>query len=265
MPCYNSATVIAEAIDSVLDQTFQDWELLICDDSSSDGSVNIIKQYSALDSRIILIENSCGKGAAGARNSSLKAANGRYIAFLDSDDKWCTNKLELQVLAMKTGAVFSFSSYYVMSEVGNILGVVSAPSFIKRRRMLFANFIGCVTAMYDSEYFGKVSQPMIEKRNDYALWLTMLAAKECANLYSISVPLAYYRTNSYGLSSNKLDAVRYYWICIRTYASVGRFKASGLLFVYFIIIFLKKMSPTFYNSLVSMLMGNRPLLQGSKK
>lgn len=95
MPCFNSENYISEAIESVVGQTFESWELLICDDGSVDKAVSLIKHWCRLDSRIKFIANEFCKGAPGARNSCLSQAQGRYIAFLDSDDRWMPTKLEM--------------------------------------------------------------------------------------------------------------------------------------------------------------------------
>ena len=250
MPCYNSEGHIREAIQSVIDQTFQSWELLICDDASTDASLIIIEHYAKSDSRIRPVVHSKSKGAAGARNSCLNIATGRYIAFLDSDDKWYQHKLETQIAIMSEGAVFSYSAYDLMTEEGNRSGTVVAPPVVDKSRMLFGNFIGCLTAVYDTEYFGKVLQPNMKKRNDYALWLVMFHAHPEAQAVSIPEPLALYRVNSYGLSSNKFDAARYYWLCVRRYGNVGLTASVGLLLCHLVMIAIKKMLPSIYNKVV---------------
>ena len=92
MPLYNSERFLADAIDSVLNQSFSDWELLICDDGSTDNSYRLASKYSKIDARIVLLKNNFTKGASGARNTCIKHARGRYITFLDSDDLWHHNK-----------------------------------------------------------------------------------------------------------------------------------------------------------------------------
>ena len=193
----------ASAIDYYTDNV---WELLICDDDSTDNTKEIIESLALVDERVNVVTNTEGAGAASARNSCLKVASGRYVAFLDSDDQWVEYKLELQVEALKKGAHFCLADYYVMSEAGDIEGLVNAPVTLNFRLMLLSNFIGCLTVMYDTQYFGKVVQPPLKKRNDYALWLKMLRSKPSANIVAVTQPLAYYRANSYGLSSIKIDA-----------------------------------------------------------
>lgn len=251
MPCYNSERFIGEAIRSVVSQSFTNWELLICDDGSSDNSVSIIKCWAATDSRIRPVCNDIGKGAPSARNSCLRHAEGRYIAFLDSDDRWMSQKLETQLAQFrKENVVFSFSDYTCINEHGSAFRNVQAPMRVGFKHLLLSNYIGCLTAIYDSQYFGKVEQPQIKKRNDYALWLVMF--RRFPDAYAVSIPesLAEYRVNSYGLSSNKLDAIRYYWRCIRQYGGTSTLVSALLLPCYLILISLKKIWPNGYNQLV---------------
>ena len=180
MPAFNCSAFIEAAVASVFSQSYTNWELLICDDASTDNTNEIIKSLALADERVRIVINSEGAGAASARNSCLKVASGRYIAFLDSDDQWVESKLEVQVEALKKGAHFCISDYYVMTESGEIEGVVNAPVTLNLRLMLLSNFIGCLTVLYDTEYFGKVVQPPLKKRNDYALWLKMLRSQPSA-------------------------------------------------------------------------------------
>ena len=253
MPAFNCSAFIEASVESVFAQSYTKWELLICDDASTDNTSEIIESLALADERVIVVTNTEGAGAASARNSCLKVASGRYIAFLDSDDQWVESKLEVQVEALKKGAHFCLSDYYVMSETGEVEGVVNAPVTLNLRLMLLSNFIACLTVVYDTEYFGKVVQPPLKKRNDYALWLKMLRSKPSANIVAVTQPLAYYRANSYGLSSNKIDALRYYWICIRRYGNVGLAGSLCLVPIYLIIMFIKKKTPSLYKRTITLM------------
>lgn len=252
MPCFNSEKFIDESIKSVLDQTYTNWELLICDDGSDDNSKSIIESYQEVDSRIRLIPNHYSKGASGARNSCLEMAKGRYIAFLDSDDIWLPKKLEKQLNFMKeTKSQFSYSYYQTMNEEGITTGIYKSPRVVGLDKMLLSNFIGCLTAVYDSEILGKFYQPEIIKRNDYALWLTMFKQNKDLRAYCLTEVTSKYRVNTYGLSSDKLSAFKYYRICLREYALVSEIKINILCSVYLIIMVFKKKLPKIYNYLVS--------------
>lgn len=119
MPSYNAALFIKDAIDSVLAQSYTNWELLITDDNSKDNSTQIIEEYAKKDSRIKLYALNKNVGAAEARNNSIKNAKGRFIAFLDSDDVWESNKLDKQLSFMiENGYAFTMTNYRIMSEKG---------------------------------------------------------------------------------------------------------------------------------------------------
>ena len=177
MPCFNSAKYLDEAVYSVINQTFQDWELLICDDGSSDGSIKLAKAWAKRHKKIFFFHNKFEKGAAGARNTCLSNARGRYIAFLDSDDIWLPQKIESQLRFMAdTNASFVFGYCENMSQGGVSRSVTKAPAAVSLKKLFISNFIPCLTVIYDSAVLGKVEQPYIERRNDFALWLKILAA-----------------------------------------------------------------------------------------
>ena len=252
MPCFNSEKFIDESIQSVIHQTYANWELLICDDGSDDNSKSIIESYQNVDSRIRLIPNHYSKGASGARNSCLDVAKGRYIAFLDSDDIWLPKKLDKQLIFMKEKkSLFSYSYYQTMNEEGETAGIYKSPRLVGLEKMLLSNFIGCLTAVYDSQILGKFYQPEIMKRNDYALWLTMFKQNKDLRAHCLTEVTSKYRVNSYGLSSDKLSAFKYYRICLREYASVSEIKINILCCVYLIVMVFKKKIPKSYNYLVS--------------
>ena len=248
MPSFNSEKYVGSAIDSVLVQTYDNWELLICDDGSVDNSRLVINSYVELDSRIRLISNYYPKGAPGARNSALEDAQGRYIAFLDSDDIWYSDKLEQQISFMKAGKIaFSYSYNDVMDENGCLLGTYMAPSEVNAKKMKMSNFISCITAVYDCKVLGKISQPQIKKRNDFALWLKILNGKVVETAYCLPKVTARYRVNSYGLSSDKLDSFIYFQRCLINYGACSRFSAYYYSCIYLVIILIKKKANKFYN------------------
>ena len=252
MPCFNSETFIKESIESVINQTYSNWELLICDDGSDDNSKGIIESYQNSDLRIKLISNHYSKGAPGARNSCLDMAKGRFIAFLDSDDVWLSEKLDKQLNFMKENeSTFSYSYYQTMNEEGIIKGLYKSPKVVGLEKMLFSNFIGCLTVVYDSQMLGKIYQPNIQKRNDYALWLIMFKKNKNLKAHCLSEVTSKYRVNSYGLSSNKLSAFKYYRTCLRKYASLYEIQINVLCGIYLMIMFFKKKFPKIYNYFVS--------------
>lgn len=208
-PAYNSSKFIQETIDSIQSQTFSDWEHIIVDDCSQDETVEIVQKQK--DSRIRLITLPQNAGAAVARNTGLRIAQGRYIAFLDSDDLWVPHKLETQLNFMrKKDVAFSFSKYRVVREDGLDTGmVVDVPPTIDYKSLLKNTVIGCLTVMLDTHKLGSLQMPNIRSRQDTALWLSIL--KDGYMAHGIQEELSLYRKVEGSLSSNKLKAAKQTW------------------------------------------------------
>jgi teichuronic acid biosynthesis glycosyltransferase TuaG len=254
MPSYNAEEFIPASIASVIEQTLEDWELLICDDFSTDSTLEKIKSLSKNEKRIKIFRNKFNKGAAGARNTALEKASGRYIAFLDADDKWLPEKLEKQILFMKRNSVkFCYSYYNNINTCDEVLSEIRCPKSINFKLLLVSNFIPCLTAIYDTKYINKTEQPDIKKRNDFALWLKIFQSESQLKGHCLPEVLASYRVNNYGLSSNKFDAIQYYYLCVRTYGRQGRMKAIILSFCAVIIKAFKASFPNLYNRLISLI------------
>lgn len=209
-PVYNAAAYIEETIKSVLSQTYQDWQLLLIDDASADSSVEIIDKYARQDSRIKLVQLEKNSGAAVARNKGIELAEGRFIAFLDSDDLWLPQKLEKQLSFMVANRVgLSYTSYLLIDEEGNITGKYTIPKqVLTYTDLLKTCSIGCLTAIYDTAICEKQYMELIDKRQDYTLWLK-LAKKH--KTYGLNESLAKYRLHNNSLSGNKFMSARYQW------------------------------------------------------
>lgn len=209
-PCYNSSRHIEEMINSVLQQTFKHWELIIVDNGSSDNSIEIVQSFSLEDSRIKLKYSE--KGAAIARQKGIEAAKGKYISFLDADDLWHKEKLHEQVNFMEKNDIkFCYHPYLYIDEVGNELGKIrEAPEKISYKSQLKGNRIGCLSVMYLREAARDTKIPNLRKRNDAALWLKIL--KELDYGCRLNTNLAYYRVSDNSLSSgSKLDLLKYHF------------------------------------------------------
>ncbi len=223
-PSYKSEKFIAQTIESVLAQTYKNWEMIIVDDVSSDNSNKIIEKYINKDSRIKLIKLEINSGPAIARNRAIKEAKGRYIAFLDADDLWKAEKLEKQIDFMnKSNLSFTYSSYDLIDEEDNDLGSFKTKDKITYDELLKTNSIGCLTAIYDTERLGKIYMPNILKRQDYGLWLKIL--KKINKTQGIVEPLATYRILKNSVSSNKLKAAKYQWKIYREVENINIFKS----------------------------------------
>lgn len=203
-----------QTIESVLSQTYKNWEMLIVDDASPDNSNEIIARFMQSDNRIKLFKLEINSGPAIARNKAIGEAKGRYIAFLDADDVWFPEKLEKQIDFMKEKKLFfTYSSYLVIDEEDKFIGKRIALESITYNNMLCSNKIGCLTAIYDSFQLGKIYMPNILKRQDYGLWLKIL--KKTGPIQGILDPLAIYRIRKNSVSSNKLTLIKYHYLLFR--------------------------------------------------
>lgn len=196
-PSYNCGQYIEETIKSIQTQTYQDWELLIQDDCSIDGTRKIVEKYAAEDPRIKYECNSYNSGAAITRNNALRRAQGRWIAFLDSDDLWYPEKLEKQIEFMiSKGYHFSYTCYCEINEQAEETGkIVRGPHHITKWGMFTYCWPGCLTVMYDREYVGLIQIADIKKNNDYAMWLKVCRKVNC---YLLDECLAKYRKGRSG-------------------------------------------------------------------
>lgn len=209
-PVHNGAAFIRETIASVQAQTMGDWELLVVDDASEDGSAMIIDELAAQDSRIRVFRLESNGGAAVARNTAIEAARGRFIAFLDGDDLWLPHKLDRQLAFMRDNdAAFSYAAYERVDENGRYLSPVGVPARLRYRDLLKTCYVGCLTAMYDTKVFGKRYMPLIRRRQDYALWLELL--REGGTGLGLNEVLGVYRVRSDSVSSNKASTSLYTW------------------------------------------------------
>jgi teichuronic acid biosynthesis glycosyltransferase TuaG len=224
-PCYNSSEFISFAIESVLAQTYQTWEMIIVDDHSTDNSIQIINNYIQNDGRIKLIELKDRNGPAMARNMAIAAAAGRYIAFLDSDDIWLPEKLEKQESFMRDNDIaLCYSSYYTIDQTNNDIGLFITKEIITYNEFLKNHCIGNLTAIYDSSEIGKRYLEKIgHGQEDYVLWLHIL--KEVGAARGILEPLAKYRLVDNSYSSNKLLAAYWIWHIYREIENLSLIKS----------------------------------------
>lgn len=204
-PSYNTANFISETINSVLSQTYNNWEMIIVDDCSTDNTDEIVKPF-LVDTRIRYLKNKKNSGAAVSRNYALREAKGKWIAFLDSDDLWQPDKLEKQISFMKSNDYhFSYTDYEEIDEKSIPLGVtVSGPSKVTMHGMYNYCWLGCLTVMYDSEYIGLIQIDDIKKNNDYAMWLKVCKKAPC---YLLNKPLAKYRHRTGSISNHSYKSL----------------------------------------------------------
>ena len=212
-PAYNCATKIGDTIITVLQQSYQNWELLIVDDCSKDNTVEVVTEWTKKDSRIKLFRQEKNGGASLARNRAIMESAGKYIAFLDGDDMWLPEKLQKQIrFMMDKNFYFCYTPYYILNEGDSMdfsrMPIRNCPEELDYHELLKMNRIGCLTVIFDSEKIGKITIPKLDKRNDYALWLKALRTGITA--HRLNEPLAVYR-NHQGISKgNKFGFLKYH-------------------------------------------------------
>lgn len=208
-PTYNTEKFIRATIESVQNQTYQNWEMILVDDASTDETAKIISDFADKDSRIKLFKLSKNSGNGFARNEALEKATGKYIAYLDADDLWSSTKLEKQIQFLKTNnQPFTFSYYDSIDEEGNNLKRrVESPNPLTYKELFFCNYVGNLTAIYDTEYFGKIKLESSEKRQDWRIWLTIL--KQLKAVEAVPESLAFYRIRKDSISSSKFKLIKH--------------------------------------------------------
>jgi len=217
IPTFNSEKFISETIHSIQNQTYPNWEAIVVDDCSTDATLALVAELAQNDKRIQYSKLAKNSGTGVARNSALAAAKGNYIAFLDADDLWNPNKLELQMGFMLTNNLpFTFSFYDCIDEEGKSLNRrVEAPLKLSYRQLFFCNYIGNLTAIYEVSYFGKIPISAIRKRQDWMLWLTVL--KKIKVAHPVPESLAYYRIRNNSISTSKFDLIKYNFAVYRQF------------------------------------------------
>lgn len=226
MPCYNAERYIAQSIESVLAQTYTNWELLITDDCSTDNSVKIVQQYCQQDDRINLLVPDEHHGIAVTRNLSLSRSKGRFVAFLDNDDIWASDKLEKQINYMLKNEVgFSYASYELIDNNGvPINKTIKTQGIIDYKRYLKNTIIGCGTVVLDKKIVGHISMPNNDTSDDMASWLNIL--RKGYKAYPLDDILLKYRITGNSASSNKFNAARDVWKVYRECENLNLLQSS---------------------------------------
>lgn len=209
-PAFNASRTIGQTIRSVQGQTFQNWEMIVVDDRSTDETCAIVEDRATSDNRIRLIRQPVNGGPASARNAALEAAAGRYVAFLDSDDYWLPKKLERQLAFMAAKDVaLSYTLYRRFREGSGTIGpLVQLPRTLTYKDLLKNTAIACLTVIVDRERTGPIEFPVV-RHEDYALWLRLL--KQGFVAHGLMEDLARYRVSSGSVSGNKLKSAAWVW------------------------------------------------------
>jgi glycosyltransferase involved in cell wall biosynthesis len=249
-PTYNSEKFIRATILSLLSQTYTNWEMIIVDDCSTDATEEIIQEFIKEDYRISFYQLQKNSGPGIARNQAVDLAKGRYIAFLDSDDLWKPEKLQKQIEFLTLNNLpFTFSFYECIDEDGKPLNIkIEAPLKLHYFQLFFCNFVGNLTGIYDSNYFGKIPISSIRKRQDWMVWLTVLKKIKTAQPFPES--LAFYRVRKDSISSSKWKLIQHNFTVYRQFHQFNVFVSlccmMGFLFTQLLIKprFSKKMKPS---------------------
>lgn len=214
IPAYNAEAFIGDAIASVREQTYPRWELIVVDDCSTDETVRVACERAERDPRVKIVRSPANGGTSVARNIGLSQCGGRYVAFLDADDVWMTEKMQRQLEFMgRQGIAFSFTAYQKFGSNG-LGSVIGAPRSVSWREMLKGNRIGCSTVMIDTRVFPRLSFPTgLGRQEDYALWLSLLRQGGLA--YGLDEPLVRYRVHEASKSARKLRSIAAQWSVYR--------------------------------------------------
>lgn len=249
-PSYNSGKFIAQTIQSVQSQSYPHWELIIVDDCSSDHTELIVNEFVKADTRIKFYKLQKNAGAGVARNQAVLMATGRYIAFLDSDDLWHREKLQKQLDWMQRKKTpFAFSFYECIDEQGNPLGrMIQAPQTLRYWQLFFCNFVGNLTGIYDTAFFGKIPISNLRKRQDWMVWLTVL--RKIRSAEPVAESLAYYRVRKDSISASKIELLKHNYNVYRIFYGFNTLVSlacmAGFLLMQLCVkpFYIKKMAPT---------------------
>ena len=224
-PSYNSAKFIAETIQSVQNQTYLNWEMIIVDDGSSDETENVVLSIIQNDNRIQFYKLNQNSGPAVARNTGIEKASGSYMTFIDADDIWFPTFIENNIKTIQeTGISFVFSSYRrANEELEFVYSDFIVPHKVSYTDILKSNSISCLTAFLDIKKLGKKFMPLIRKRQDMGLWLNYLKVIPFA--HGIQETQAIYRIRENSLSRKKSDLIKYQWHFYREVEKLNVFKS----------------------------------------
>jgi teichuronic acid biosynthesis glycosyltransferase TuaG len=225
-PSFNSAKFIAETIQSVKHQTYQNWEMIIVDDCSSDETESVVLSIIQNDNRIQFHKLSQNSGPAVARNTGIEKASGDYMTFIDADDIWFPTFIENNIKTIQeTGIPFVFSSYKRANEqLEFVYSDFIVPHKVSYTDILKSNSISCLTAFLDIKKLGKKYMPLIRKRQDMGLWLNYLKVIPFA--HGIQETQAIYRIRENSLSRKKSDLIKYQWQFYREVEELNVFQSA---------------------------------------
>lgn len=228
MPVYKASATIEQAVASVVTQSYNNWELIIVNDCCPDDSCRVLKNQVVTHSQIIQVDNKTNQGVVFSRNTGIAQAKGQVIAFLDSDDYWNKDKLNLQMAEIEKGYDLVCSNYLRIKPNSKPVKVMHKVEF-SYTDMLKSNQIGNLTGIYRCDRIGKIYQKNVG-HEDYLMWLEIV--KLAGKGYCIQQSLAYYRVSDGSLSSNKVRAATWQWKIYRKELNLNISTSSWLFFNY---------------------------------
>lgn len=242
MPVYNSEAFLNESINSVISQSYTNFELIIIDDNSTDSSISIIKSFINADSRIHFIPNPNNLGVAATRKIGVDYSSGSFICFIDSDDFWVINKLEAQLNFMLINNInFSFTAYSKINHIKEIISDVGIPNILRYEDLLKTNFIGCSTAMISSTLLKSHYVNLVSKREDFELWLAIL--RSGATAHGLNDSLVYYSSHSNQSSYNKFSMIFHTWKVYSVQPNLNFFSSVYYFLIYILFGFFRYKLP----------------------
>lgn len=230
IPTYNSEKFIKKTVWSALDQTYEKLEILIIDDCSKDNTRYVIEEISYQDDRVKGIYQKTNQGAAVARNTGIRNATGKYIAFLDSDDLWEAEKIQKQLDALRIGYPFVFTAYDYVDEKRNLIGEkTSIKTEVSYKDELTKTYISTPTVIYDREFFNDPQMPLRKTGQDYAFWLELLSRSKA---YGIDEALVHVTRRAGSLSKSKFQSLVDVFEVQTKFEKIGKIKAGWNVFQY---------------------------------
>lgn len=241
LPVYNSEKYLNNCIESIINQSYKNWELIIVDDCSTDSSSKILEYYSLKYPNVVVLRQNTNSGAGSSRNLGLRKASGSFIAFIDSDDIWDNDKLNNQIVFMKkNNCAISFHSYRLIDEGGLSKNkIIYATESLNYYSYLKNTIIGLSTAMINLNITGSVEFSLFRTRQDTLLWLNLLKSGYTA--MGIIEVNSSYRIRNNSISSNKFSAAKKVWEIYFINQKLGFFRSCYFFFFYALNAILKRL------------------------
>jgi len=232
VPCYNGGKFIEKCMLSILAQTYKNFEVLIIDDGSIDSSNEILKKFTSIDKRFKIIKHKKNQGLSSARNSGLIEASGQYIAFLDIDDWWPNDKLEIYNAHFEKGYDFLYSNFTKIKS-NNKKKLIKVKKSVKFNTLIFSNQIPVSTGAYNQNKIGFMQFSYKSPSEDWLFWLDLI--KKSKKSLGIQKNLMFYNVSNLSMSANKINMAKKAWSIFREFHKFGVIKSIYIFLIYCLI------------------------------